>query len=178
MKYPEKDMLNQYWFSENTVSVLMSEVISLHAQGFCRIACISTPSIYFSLPEEIRKTANVFDIDTEFQKDPGFVHYDFNAPESIPREFHRYFDVIIIDPPFITKEVWEKYTSTIVLMSNNNTKIILSSIAENSQMLQDLLQVYPCAFQPSIPHLVYQYNFYTNYRSDILSQINSEIPID
>ena len=32
------------------------------------------------------------------------------------------------------------------------------------------------AFLPSIPHLVYQYNLYTNYNSDVYSKKNPEIP--
>ncbi len=34
--------------------------------------------------------------------------YDFNKPEEIPAEIHGTFDMIVIDPPFITREVWEK----------------------------------------------------------------------
>jgi EEF1A lysine methyltransferase 1 len=50
----------------------------------------------------------VFDFDQKFNKDPGFVFYDFNKPEDIPAELHSYFDMVVIDPPFITREVWEK----------------------------------------------------------------------
>jgi 16S rRNA G966 N2-methylase RsmD len=36
------------------------------------------------------------------------VFYDFNKPEDIPQELKNSFDMIVIDPPFITREVWEK----------------------------------------------------------------------
>ena len=178
MKHPEKENLNQYWFSENTISVLISEVNFLYYRGHYKIACISTPSLYFSLSDEIRSTSKVFDIDTSFQRDPGYVYYDFNLPENIPDSLHNYFDVVIIDPPFITREVWEKYANAIRLIRKPSAKIILSSISENASMLEELLQVHPCIFKPSIPHLVYQYNFYTNYESEILSSLNPEIPED
>lgn len=41
-------------------------------------------------------------------KDQNFVFYDFNKPEDIPEKFNNYFDYILIDPPFITQEVWDK----------------------------------------------------------------------
>lgn len=43
-------------------------------------------------------------------------------------------------------------------------------------MMKELLGVTPQAFQPSIPNLVYQYNFYTNYTPTALGKKNPEIP--
>jgi len=57
-------------------------------------------------------------------------------------------------------------------------KLLLSTIAENSEVLQELLGATPQAFQPSIPHLIYQYNFFVNYPSQRLSQLNPEIAVD
>jgi EEF1A lysine methyltransferase 1 len=49
-------------------------------------------------------------MDTKWERDPGFVLYDFNKPEDIPAELHGTFAMVVIDPPFIIKDVWEKYT--------------------------------------------------------------------
>jgi hypothetical protein len=95
--------------------------------------------------------------------------------------------MVIIDPPFITREVWEKYAATTKLLLLEETTsdredhskancILLSTIAENEAMMKELLQVNPVAFQPSIPNLVYQYNLYTNYNSERLAKVNEEIP--
>lgn len=54
--------------------------------------------------------------DKQWESDPGFVHYDFNDPSSVPAEMHHSFDLAVVDPPFITQEVWEKYTVTIKLL--------------------------------------------------------------
>lgn len=85
------------------------------------------------------------------------------------------FDICVIDPPFITREVWQKYAVTARLLLKEEGRLILSSIVENAAMLNELLGVFPVAFKPSIPHLIYQYNFYTNYDAKILNQINPEI---
>ena len=50
-----------------------------------------------------------FKFDEVWQNDRGFVKYDFNAPNLLPTELANSFDVIVIDPPFITEEVWRKY---------------------------------------------------------------------
>ena len=44
-------------------------------------------------------------LDTKFEKTGNFVKYDFNAPEDIPKDMHGTFDLIVVDPPFITREV-------------------------------------------------------------------------
>jgi predicted transcriptional regulator len=54
-------------------------------------------------------------------------------------------------------------------------KILLSSIKENEGMLADLLNVTPKVYKPSIPNLVYQYNFYSNYDDELLNAVNEEI---
>ena len=88
---------------------------------------------------------------------------------------------MLIDPPFITLDVWTKYaqaTKRIVKKDQDNKitgKILLSSIEENADMLRDLLGVHKKAFRPSIPNLIYQYTFYSNYASPALDQFNPEI---
>ena len=48
IKNPQKSQFNQYWFSTNTINILVEEVL---AQGkVC--AFLSTPSIYFSIKDE------------------------------------------------------------------------------------------------------------------------------
>lgn len=56
--------------------------------------------------------------------------------------------------------------------------MLLSTIRENCEFLKEWLDAVPQRFQPSIPHLIYQYDFYTNYESKRLSQPNPEIEQD
>lgn len=49
---------NQYWYSEHTISKIVEALV--HNDG--KIAFLSTPSLYFSLPEEIKARAYVFDV--------------------------------------------------------------------------------------------------------------------
>lgn len=107
--------------------------------------------------------------------------YDFNKPEDIPENYNGYFDFVLIDPPFITLDVWTKYAEAAKkLVKKNNDgeitgKILLSSIEENATMLKGLLKVEKRAFKPSIPNLIYQYNLFSNYESSALDEVNPEI---
>lgn len=75
----------------------------------------------------------------------------------------------------------KKYSEAVHFLSQKNeagsicSKILLCSIDENETLLFDLLKVKKKTFRPSIPHLIYQYSFYTNYDNEDLNKINEEI---
>ncbi|CAG9336335.1 unnamed protein product [Blepharisma stoltei] len=175
-QHREKEEFNQFWYSSRTINALVDETEDLHLQGFTKIACLSTPSLYFSLTEKSKENSRLFEIDRSFQRDKGFVFYDFNHSEELDPALEKSFDVVVVDPPFITREVWEKYSRAVKFLLKDGGKIIVSSVDENAPMLDELLKVKRQAFKPSIPHLVYQYSFFTNYNSSRFSQKNSEIP--
>lgn len=169
--------LNQYWSSNTTNAVFVRE-IQMYAK---KVAFLSTPSIYFSLTDdELRQRSKLFEFDRRWQNDSGFVFYDFNKPESIPVDLFGEFDYIVVDPPFITEEVWTKYMATVKLLScGEHCRYLFTSVLENHQMLETLNQgaLFIGAFQPSIPHLTYQYHCFTNYLPSYnLTQRNPELP--
>jgi hypothetical protein len=64
---PEDGDHNQYWYSNNTIDRIIEdqvEQLSLpNAPAGGRIAgFLSTPSLYFTLPDELRKQCYVFDV--------------------------------------------------------------------------------------------------------------------
>ena len=58
----------------------------------------------------------LLDFDAQWAKEPNFVHYDFQNPEDIPSNIHYSFDCVVIDPPFITEEVWALYATAAKLL--------------------------------------------------------------
>jgi len=176
----EKEQLNQYWFSENTINFIVNQV-QMHGKS---IALISCPSIFFSLTPEFKEKSCLFDYDESFCKKHKNVRvFDYRNFENLIPEFKNKFDFILIDPPFIDLDPWTKFAEFASKIAfnkeeNNNgikTKILLSSIAENKEVLKKLLNVEIKNFQPSIPNLIYQYNFYSNYEDDDLNKFNEEI---
>ena len=85
------------------------------------------------------------------------------------------FDVIVVDPPFISQSVWEKYAVTARMLMKDNACIIATTVDENAVLMKALFGCKPSLFRPSIPHLVYQYSVYANFPSSVLADKNPEL---
>lgn len=168
----QKRELNQYWYSENTIKTLCEE-IKLHGH---KVAFISTPSLYFAFPESERKNFKLFEFDKKWVADPGFVFFDYNEPEKIPLGLWNSFDYVVVDPPFITQEVWAKYIDAVTTLGTRTPerdgvasqpafKCLLTTVLENHSMLEDLLDaaLFIPDFRPTVTGLVYQYSCFVNY---------------
>ncbi|EQC30551.1 hypothetical protein SDRG_11611 [Saprolegnia diclina VS20] len=172
--YKEKEALNQYWYSPSTIEVLAADIV---AQRPAAVAFLSTPSLYYAV-EELRPASELalFDYDDAL---PRVLQYDYNAPTTFTKDgLQGHFDMVVIDPPFITEHVWTKYAETATHLLAPGGKILLTTIAENEAMIQRLLGCRLRRFRPSIPHLVYQYGLYSNYESPALDAPNPEVPDD
>ena len=177
--YGEKEDFNQYWFSENTIEFIVNQIEKYGK----KVAFVSTPSVFFSVNETIQKNSILFDYDEIFtKKSKNAVKFDYREFDHITN-YDNSFDFILVDPPFINEEAWTKYSNFIKKIAKKreddytvlDCKILTCSIAENQEILFSLLNLKLRTFQPSIPHLVYQYNFYTNYEDDEFNKKNEEI---
>jgi hypothetical protein len=171
----EKDEFNQYWFSEKTIEFILSQC----QRNGTKIAFVSTPSLFFSASGELQEKSMLFDYDEIFTKKhknvSKFDYRQFNEEDLKKQCLFKEFDFVVVDPPFITKEVWTEYAKFIRLIGKEDVKILGSSIEENKNMLNELLKLEIRNYQPSIPNLVYQYNFFSNYDDEELNKENSEI---
>lgn len=172
--------LNQYWYSAGTVAKLCSVVrqhaLSLRAE---RLACafVSTPSIFFALSAAERGACRVLDFDEALgEGEPGFVAFDYNHPEAIPSDLRGAFEMVVIDPPYITADVWRRYIEAARLLLREGGLVVATTVIENAPLLADGLGVRPHVWLPSIPHLPYQYAVYTNFDSPLLASPNPEVP--
>ncbi len=176
--YSEKEDINQYWFSESTIEFIINQIKS-HTDPNSKIAFVSTPSIFFSLEPSLRDQSYLFDYDDRLiKRHPNAFKFDFNNFVELGNEekILSKFDFVIVDPPYINEPSWTKFAEFVKLISKEeNVKILTCSIAENSSMLEKLLNLKIKKFQPSIPHLVYQYNFFANYEDEKLDEVNMEI---
>ena len=188
-RYKENADMNQYWYSKATIDFMANEVELIcnppQQEGeenkeneVKKAVFLSTPSIYFSLKDKkVKENAKNLDYDTNFGKrDANFQFYDFNKADEIPKEFHNQFDIAIIDPPFITREVWEKYAVAAKMLLKPDGHILGSTIDENEEMIKELTGASRKQFRPSIPNLVYQYSLYATFDSEGLNSKNPEIP--
>jgi hypothetical protein len=159
---PEAAEHNQYWYSAASVKSLTDAALELAARAgpAARIAFVSTPSLFFAVPAGARRAHALLDIDAQWASAEGFSRFDFRAGAgALAPELVGAFDVVVIDPPFITADVWRAYADAARALLRAGGAAILTTVAENGALLADL---FPGArrapFQPSIPRLVYQYD--------------------
>ena len=180
----DKADLNQYWYSAATIATLVDVVRShcLPAQqpdATLDVAFISTPSLFFSLSPVERARSRLLEYDAALgDGEAGFVAYDFHQPLALPDELHAAFGCVVIDPPFITSEVWMQYVATAKWLLAPGGRAVLTTVIENAELLGEQLGVWPNNYLPSIPNLPYQYAVYTNFDAAQLAQPNPEVPHD
>ena len=145
-----------------------------------RIAFLSTPSLYFALPPSERAGHVLLDLDTQWAADPGFARYDFaQGAGGLPRALLGACAFAVIDPPFITEGVWRLYAEAAHALLAPGGAVVCTTVAENGALLASLFPGCAAApFQPSIPHLVYQYNAFSSGAPlpAALASRNPEIP--
>lgn len=168
--------------------MLTSEIEEQAAVTGGDIAFLSTPSLYFSISSATRQRSRLLDFDTQWAGDSGFVKYNYEHPEALPPALKHRFAMVVIDPPFITEEVWEMYAQATEYLlverengedekqgSSSNRRILCTTVSENAGLLKTFLGVKEWRFQPSIPKLTYQFSSFSNYESARLDQTNSEL---
>lgn len=79
--------------------------------------------------------------DKKWVSDRGFVFYDFNDLETIPKDMHGTFDLLVVDPPFIVKEVWEKYAAAVKLLAKEGTDSEGKSHYGGSELLPPVIDM-------------------------------------
>ena len=142
--------MNQYWYSVATIHAMVQEIEATFGSGQ-RVAFLSTPSIFFSLSEDsaARRNSHVFDYDRQWETSCERFHFfDFNdAARTLNADKDRCgdlcgsFDCCVVDPPFITRDVWSLYANAIRLLLNptGERRVMLTTVGENEAMLRDVL---------------------------------------
>lgn len=94
---------------------------------FSRIACVSAPSVYQKLRELHREDFSIyiFEYDKRFAiYGEEFIFYDYNNPLDLPEKIAAHsFDIVIADPPYLSKECLRKTSETIKYLTQG--KILL-----------------------------------------------------
>jgi len=188
--------LNQYWYSEHSIRVLCNAI----REGLSRnddegkkkkrVAFLSAPSLFFSLPPKEREHCTLFEYDaSSWSNCAGFQYYDFNDPTAVPERHRGKYDLIFIDPPFVSTSVWKKYAVTAKLLmndddddddddddgNNNDSRVIAATVDGNAILMKELFDCERVKFLPSIPNLVYQFCIYANFDSEVLAERNGEL---
>uniref|UniRef100_A0A3P8U658 EEF1A lysine methyltransferase 1 n=1 Tax=Amphiprion percula TaxID=161767 RepID=A0A3P8U658_AMPPE len=166
--------MSQFWYSDETATQLAEEVIREAGEGG-RIACVSAPSVYQKLKQNVvdgsdRVSAVVLEYDRRFAAyGDDFVFYDYNEPLTLPSSVApQSFDVVLADPPYLSEECLSKVAQTIKHLSKGKVLLCTGAIMEN--LAKELLDLKMCSFLPKHNrNLSNEFRCFVNYPSRLLS---------
>ncbi|ELP89245.1 hypothetical protein EIN_487270 [Entamoeba invadens IP1] len=125
-KIAEDWELSQFWYDNETGDKVIDFIANyVNMRENCNVACISTPSIYKAYLRNKNKvpraTFTLFEYDTRFQSTGvNFTFYDLNKPEMVLEKYIHLFDLLIIDPPFLSEDTTDKVYKTAQLIAKPN----------------------------------------------------------
>lgn len=109
-----------------------------------RIACVGAPSVYQKLKQGVvegwdRVSAVLLEFDRRFAAyGDDFIFYDYNEPLSFKGSVaSQSFDVVLADPPYLSKECLEKVAKTIKYLSKGKVLLctgVLNPTPEQSEI--------------------------------------------
>ena len=139
LKTSESWAYSQFWYDPATSEQLAKELLhlatSIHtaaagpSPASVRIACLACPSTFKALrvaqpPPWV--DSYLFEFDPRFGVfGDRFVQYDFNHPLQLPSGLAGSFDVICLDPPFLSPDCLEGFTQTVVEIRRSSCVPIL-----------------------------------------------------
>jgi len=118
-----------------------------------KVALLSCPSLYDSIRKvNLDATIRLFEFDQRFScYGQDFVFYDYNNVSDDPEYMHEYlqqFDIVIMDPPFLSEECISKLALIVKKISKPKANLILCS----GEVVEDWASTYmglrKCRFCP------------------------------
>lgn len=132
--------MSQFWYDLQTQQVFGKISKKLIQESSFKadfsIALLSCPSLYETI-KSIADNVKLFEFDERFSKyKDNFVLYDYNLgdDEEYLKEHNGSFDLIILDPPFLSEECLRKSMKIVDRVKKENAKIILNTGAVQKEL--------------------------------------------
>eukprot|EP00884_Botryococcus_braunii_P019113 jgi/Botrbrau1/5886/Bobra.0366s0064.1 len=148
--FKENWALSQFWYTHET-AVTIARVVADYVGTLGRIACVACPSLFHELSKSYPQVrCDLFEFDTRFQGLGNFHFYDYNSPCGIDGTLLRAFDLVIADPPYLSKDCLEKVAITIKALAQNPStpSAILLTGSTMRDTAEECLGVRPVGFRP------------------------------
>ncbi|TYI65312.1 hypothetical protein E1A91_D09G148500v1 [Gossypium mustelinum] len=159
--------LSQFWYDPETARTLSQEVLSLCSHSNYKVACIACPTLYAYLKKiDPNISVQLLEYDKRFEQyGSDFTFYDYNQPEDLPLELKHTYQVVIADPPYLSKECLEKVTQTISFLAQPRESHLLLLTGEvQRHRAAELLGLRACNFRPRhSSKLGNEFRVFTNY---------------
>ena len=151
--WKEDWQLSQFWYSEETaVSLARALMDSLGEVEGARVACVSAPTLYrAAIKVDTRNKVNwdLFEFDKRFAVYGKHFHfYDYKAPLAVDRDLREKYDLVFLDPPFLSEECLTKTLVTVRFLSKEGGKVVLCTGAVMAELANRLADLTVCKYQP------------------------------
>lgn len=176
--------LNQFWYSPATIATFTDAICHVAGGEHQRIAFLSTPSLFFAMPDDVRRRSVLLEYDQRWAVHEQFRFFDFNEGVGEVQgtaDLLSSITLCVVDPPFIDKRVWSKYLHAADCMLHSEGHVLLTSIPENQSMLcaeWDKLnrprQLRGHRFTPINSDCLHRFAVFTTFDSLSLGAVNLE----
>lgn len=142
-----------------------------------KVALLSCPSIYRAVKNSVQysnATVRLFEFDTRFSVfGEDFMHYDYRDvakyEETLFETYENYFDVIFVDPPFLSQECIEKMAVIVKRIKKDDADVIMCSGETSELWIKNTLNLNKCEFRPEHErNLANEFCSYANFDLDSL----------
>ncbi|ONH95715.1 hypothetical protein PRUPE_7G087000 [Prunus persica] len=162
--------LSQFWYDPHTAETLAQEVLTLCnslPDSAARVACVACPSLYAYLKNNDSEVpVQLLEYDKRFEQyGSDFTFYDYNRPEDLPLELKHAFDIVVADPPYLSRECLEKVAQTVSFLARSEKSyLLLLTGAVQKERAAELMGLHPCGFRPQhSSKLGNEFRLFTNY---------------
>lgn len=174
--------MSQFWYDaitkQNLTKICLKLILSQTENGGTpnnvTIALLCCPSLY----PTIRKShtngiVHLFEYDKRFGVgNADYIYFDYRqaaTDDSYLDQFKNYFDIILMDPPYLSEECISNIAITVNKIKKPMAKIILCSGDVINDWAEQYLNVKKCAYQPQHErNLANEFCSYANFNLDEL----------
>ncbi|XP_015376911.1 PREDICTED: protein-lysine N-methyltransferase n6amt2 [Diuraphis noxia] len=167
VKFDEDWQLSQFWYDEKTCERIV-ECAFKKVGSNGSIALISCPTLYKTLKKKSpTMLIKLFEFDKRFSVyGSDYVFYDYNEPMKFDEELLNSFDLVVVDPPFLSEECLTKSLQTTKSLTKQHVILCTGEIME--ELATKLLNVHKCSFEPKHNNnLANQFACFTNFSSEL-----------
>ena len=134
---PDDFGMSQFWYTDECADSLAAAV-----RGRGRVAVVSCPTAHRALRRAGDGESVLFEFDARCGAGLGdrFCRYDFNEDFriKIPARFENAFDVVVLDPPYVSRDCLEAFWSFAAWLSRGAAaKLVLTSVVNRPWLRAD-----------------------------------------
>ncbi|XP_020266031.1 protein-lysine N-methyltransferase N6AMT2 [Asparagus officinalis] len=159
--------LSQFWYDRETAETICEEIRVLWESTGSSVACVACPTLYAYLKRNAPNiSVQLLEYDKRFEQyGSNFTFYDYNQPEDLPLALKHAFQIVVVDPPYLSKECLEKVAQTISFLAQPQKSYLLLLTGEvQRERAAELLDLHPCGFRPQHSNkLGNEFRLFTNY---------------